>query len=122
MKYSEIKHIADRLRRNQTPFEKQLWQELRKHQINGRKFLRQHAIIYESNNNELFFFIPDFYCARERLIVEIDGKIHDYQIERDRNRDEILKAKGLRILRIKNEELDNINLVIRKIELMFIEE
>ncbi|HOX78698.1 MAG TPA: endonuclease domain-containing protein [Bacteroidales bacterium] len=119
MKYPEIKQIADRLRKNQTPEEKKLWEQLRKHQIHGRKFLRQHVIIYESKDNKHFFFIPDFYCARERLIVEVDGKIHDYQKDRDRNRDEILKAKGLRILRFKNEELDDLGQVLSKIEKMF---
>ncbi|MBP7679218.1 MAG: DUF559 domain-containing protein [Bacteroidales bacterium] len=119
MKYAEIKQIADRLRKNQTPEEKKLWEQLRKHQIHGRKFLRQHVIIYESKDNKHFFFIPDFYCARERLIVEVDGKIHDYQKDRDRNRDEILKAKGLRILRFKNEELDDLGQVLSKIEKMF---
>jgi len=119
MKYPEIKQIADRLRKNQTPEEKKLWEQLRKHHIHGRKFLRQHVIIYESKDNKHFFFIPDFYCARERLIVEVDGKIHDYQKDRDRNRDEILKAKGLRILRFKNEELDDLGQVLSKIEKMF---
>jgi len=118
MKYSEIKRIADKLRKNQTPEEKRLWERLRKHQINDRKFLRQHVIVYESVNNEHFFFIPDFYCAKEKLIIELDGKIHDYQIDRDRNRDEILKAKGLKILRIRNEELTDLEKVMKKIEMM----
>lgn len=119
MKYSEIKEIADRLRRNQTPAEKILWERIRKQQIKGRKFLRQHVIVYESVNNEHFFFIPDFYCAREKLIIELDGKIHDYQIDRDKNRDEILQSKGLRILRIRNEDLQNIDSVLEKIMKMF---
>ena len=119
MKYPEIKEIADKLRKNQTPGEKILWEHLRKHQVCGRKFLRQHVIVYESVNNEHFFFIPDFYCAREKLIIEVDGKIHDYQKDRDRHRDEILRAKGLKILRFKNEDMNDTGRVIRRIEMMF---
>jgi len=92
---------------------------LRKHQLKGRKFLRQHVIVYESVKNEHFFFIPDFYCAREKLIIEVDGKIHNYQKDRDRHRDEILRAKGLKILRLKNKELDDMKKVIDRIEMMF---
>ena len=119
MKYPDIKRIASQLRRNQTPYEKLLWRNIRRRQLKGRKFLRQHVIIYESNKKEHFFFIPDFYCAEEKIIIELDGKIHDYQKERDKHRDLILEEKGLKILRFKNEELKNINLVLNKIEEMF---
>jgi very-short-patch-repair endonuclease len=119
MKYHEIKKIASDLRKNQTLEEKKLWERIRNKQLRGRRFLRQHVIVYETFYNEHFFFIPDFYCAEERLIVELDGKIHDYQIDRDRQRDEILKYKGLRILRIRNEEIADIESVLQKIEKMF---
>ena len=115
MKYSEIKKLASSLRKNQTPSEKILWKYLRKRRLKGRKFLRQHPIIYESNKSEHFFYIPDFYCAKEKLVIEVDGKIHDFQKEKDEHRDLILKDKGVKILRIKNEELENIENVIRKI-------
>ncbi len=121
MKYPEIKKIARKLRNNPTPDEELLWDYIRKRKLNGRRFLRQHPIIYESNRNEHFFFIPDFYSAKEKLIIELDGRIHDYQKDRDRHRDEILKGRNLRIIRIKNEELRNLNLVLTKIENMFLE-
>jgi very-short-patch-repair endonuclease len=116
MKYSELKEIARKFRNNPTPEEKMLWECIRKDQILGRRFLRQHPIIYESVHNEHFFFIPDFYCASSKLVVEVDGRIHDYQQGRDQHRDEILRAKGLRILRITNDELSNMPLVLDKIK------
>ncbi len=116
MKYPDIKARASELRKNQTPSEKLLWQNIRKHKLFGMKFLRQHPLIYESNRNEHFFFIPDFYCAKAKLAVELDGEIHNKTIERDNNRDLILNKMGIRVLRIKNEELNDIDAVIQKIE------
>ena len=79
------------------------------------KFLRQHPIIYESNKNEHFFFVPDFYCAQANLVIELDGPIHKKTVEHDVRRDEILKSHGLKVLRFKNEELDDIGCVLKKI-------
>ena len=92
-------------------------------QLDGRKFLRQHPIIYDSdrNNNDFFFFVPDFYCAAENLVIELDGKVHDFQKEKDYNRDKILTANNLRVLRIANDELDEIENVKQKIINMFFE-
>ncbi len=118
-KYSEIKLIVNKLRSNLTPAEKVLWQNLRNRQLLGRKFIHQSAIIYESNPHEYFFYVPDFYCREEKLAIEIDGKIHENQTERDQHRDEILNAYGINVLRFKNEELFDINNVIKRIELSF---
>jgi very-short-patch-repair endonuclease len=119
MKYHKIKKIARELRRNQTAAERTLWPYISDRKLDGRKFLRQHAIIFESKNNDHAFFIPDFYCSSERLIIELDGPIHDYQKERDNWRDGILESMGYRVLRIKNEELVNIDLVLQKIRSEF---
>jgi len=116
MKYQEIKKLARRLRLNPTPAERLLWSYISNRKVEGRKFLRQHPIIYDSNRNEHFFFIPDFYCRSELLIIELDGPIHNKQITQDRKRDAILKSKNYRILRIQNEELINIALVLEKIK------
>lgn len=115
MKYIDIKKIARRLRNNPTPSEKLLWSYLKNKQLKGRKFLRQHPIIYENIGNELFCFIPDFYCKKENLVVEVDGGIHYYQKQRDQKRDLILKAIGLKVLRIDNNELLCIESVLEKI-------
>jgi len=71
-----------------------LWQRLRKRQIDGVKFRRQVPIER---------FIVDFCSFEKRLIVEIDGPVHDYSEEADKVRDEYLRAVGFRVLRVRNE-------------------
>jgi very-short-patch-repair endonuclease len=110
------------MRLNPTDAERKLWQYLRKRQLKNRKFLRQHPIFYEHWKNDSFCFIPDFYCYQEKLAVELDGPIHEMQIEEDTRRDKILSNMGIRILRIKNSELNNIDKVLEKISAMFNEE
>ena len=50
-------------------------------------------------------FYADFYCNAASLVVEIDGPIHDQTTEYDAERDAVLAARGLRILRILNEDV-----------------
>ncbi len=121
MNWREIKQIAAQLRSKPTPSEIILWQHIRNRQLLGRKFLRQHPLIYDANNkrNELFFFIPDFYCSSEKLVLELDGPIHDFQIERDHMKDLILTQMNMRVLRIRNEELIDMESVKRKIIQIF---
>ena len=61
--------------------------------------------------------MADFYCNRARLVIELDGGIHEKseQREKDFNRDQIIKGLGLRVLRIRNEELFNMPSVLEKI-------
>ena len=115
MRYEQIKQTTRKLRHEATPEERKLWKYLRRNQLKGRKFLRHHAIIYDSSGDEHFFYVPDFYCFKEKLAIELDGKIHQFNKKRDERRDEILKNMGIKILRIKNEELDNIDKVVRQI-------
>jgi very-short-patch-repair endonuclease len=121
MKWPDIKEIATRLRNNPTIEEEIMWKILRKNQLLGRKFLRQHPIIYEINRdkNDFYFFIPDFYCASENLVIEIDGPVHDFQKEKDYRREEILISRGLHVLRIKNNEINNIDSVRNRIVSVF---
>jgi len=113
---NHITQLSRELRKNQTPEEKILWQELRNKKLNDCKFLRQHPIIYGNDHNgKILFFIADFYCHKHKLIIELDGKIHENQKEYDANRDIILKNLGFRTLRLKNEELKNIDNVKNKI-------
>jgi very-short-patch-repair endonuclease len=65
MKYEQIKEITRKLRNNTTPEEVKLWSFLRKRQLEGRKFPRQQAIIYESIENEHFFYVPDFFVIKK---------------------------------------------------------
>ncbi|WP_319499955.1 endonuclease domain-containing protein [uncultured Draconibacterium sp.] len=111
-----VRERARILRRNMTKEETKLWQNLRGRKFFGLKFLRQHPITYEVVNNERKYFIPDFYCAEKAVIIEIDGKIHQFQQEKDKRREDILKEMGFRILRIRNEEFIDIFNVLEKIE------
>lgn len=115
MKYSEIKEIATKLRNNPTKEEKLLWSYLRNRNLMGKKFLRQHPIIHQTVWNEHFFYIPDFYCSELKLAIELDGGIHLKRIEGDKHRDEVLNSLGIEVLRVKNEELNDVNVVLEKI-------
>jgi very-short-patch-repair endonuclease len=93
---SEVESAALRLRKQLTPAETMLWQALRNRQLNGLKFRRQHPVGQ---------FIVDFYCPEHQLIIELDGAIHDRQIEYDTARTEQLQAFGYQVLRFQNEEI-----------------
>ena len=107
---------ARQLRKNMTKEEKLLWQKLRGRKFLGLKFNRQHPIVYDLIKDKPLFFVPDFYCAKEKLIIEIDGKIHDFQKDYDNRREEILTNMGLKIKRFRNEEIRNMSQVLKEIE------
>jgi len=111
----KIVNISRELRRNQTEEENKLWQQLRNRKFKNLKFLRQHPIVYDLKENKPQFFIADFYCDEKKLVIEVDGKIHDSQKEYDESRDFILKELGLTTLRIKNEECVDIYNVLKRI-------
>ena len=113
--YKYITSLARSLRRESTPSEKLIWKILRGRSIEGYKFLRQYPVFYRIDKNWVDFFIVDFYCSELKLIIESDGPIHEYQIEEDKEREIKLKSRGFCILRIKNEELSDINYVIETI-------
>ncbi len=112
---NEIKKIARKLRRNQTVEEKKLWAQLRNRKLNGKKFLRQHPIVFRITS-KTEFFVVDFFCTEHNLIIEIDGKIHDFNKGYDQNREKILKELGYTIIRFKNEEIKDIPKVLRHIK------
>jgi len=98
---------ARELRRDMTPAEKLLWQELRADKL-GVHFRRQQVIAG---------FIVDFYCHKAALVIEVDGDIHDLQQEEDAKREKALGEMGLRIIRFRNNEvLKNLSAVVRKIK------
>ena len=83
------------LRREMTPAEKRLWQEVRANRL-GVHFRRQQIIAG---------FIVDFYCHKAALVIEVDGDIHDLQQEEDARREKVLREMGLTIVRFQNEEV-----------------
>lgn len=86
---------AKELRREMTPAEKLLWQQIRANKL-GVRFRRQQVIQG---------FIVDFYCHQAGLVVEVDGDIHDLQKEEDERREKVLTEIGLRIVRFGNDEV-----------------
>jgi len=100
---------AERLRKNMTIEERILWQRLSRNQLIGFRFRRQHPID---------IFIVDFYCHAARLVVEMDGNIHDSQEakEWDAGRTVELEAFGLKVIRFTNDEIhEKLDEVINKI-------
>jgi len=93
-----MKEIARQLRKEATASEAILWQALRGRKLEGRKFRRQQPI---------GTFIVDFFCASERLIVEVDGGIHESQQDLDKERQSLLESLGLRFVRIKSTLVEN---------------
>jgi|WetSurMetagenome_2_1015567.scaffolds.fasta_scaffold00047_9 very-short-patch-repair endonuclease len=110
--YKGILLLARNLRNNQTPSEKLLWELLRNRKMAGHKFLRQHPVFYRIDRNWVDFFIADFYCSELKLIIELDGPVHLATKDYDSDRDAKLNSRGIAVLRIKNEELTDINCVI----------
>ena len=101
---------ARELRKYETVAEKILWARLHKNQILGLQFRRQHPI------NR---FIADFYCPKIKLVLEVDGSIHDLPENQDYDigRSEILKDFGITVIRFTNEQIvDDIENVIIEIE------
>jgi len=90
-----LKEPARRLRNNPTDAEQLLWRRLRRKQIRGVQFYRQ---------KPLLDFIVDFYCAKAKLIIELDGGQHHEPEHRrkDAARDQALEKLGLRVLRFEN--------------------
>ena len=98
------------LRKSMTFAESLLWMCLKKKQIQGIRFRRQHPI-----RN----FIVDFYCHSANLVIEIDGGVHqeEEQKERDENRTVDLKNLGLTIIRFSNSEvISDLDKVLKEIE------
>ncbi len=98
--YDLLKDKAKEMRNRPTEAEKMLWNVLSNKGIDNYKFRRQH-IIGE--------YIVDFVCLEKRLIIEVDGSIHNQpeQIEHDKKRTEWLESKGFRIVRYSNRQIVN---------------
>jgi len=95
------------LRRQQTDVERKLWARLRARQIFGLKFRRQHPI-----GN----YIVDFCCLEKKLVIELDGSQHAWDVEADRRRSQVLMDSGYRVLRFWNNELiENLDGVLQRI-------
>jgi very-short-patch-repair endonuclease len=98
------------LRNNMSDAERALWYLLRRRQIFGLKFRRQHPFGH---------YILDFVCLENRLVIEVDGGQHVRQAKYDENRTQKLQAAGFRVIRfLDNEVLKEIESVKEKIWLV----
>ena len=102
--YEKIpRHLREKLiasargmRQSPTHAEGLLWKRLRKKRLGGFRFRSQHII---------HSFIVDFYCPQAKLVIEIDGSVHDNQQEYDQEREKILEIFGYQIVRFKNAQI-----------------
>jgi cyclase len=117
---TSIYDIAKQLRQDMTPAEKMLWERLRNNQL-GVKFRRQSAFIFG-----VYRYIVDFYCSEHKLIIEIDGNVHNLKEIKnyDEFREDIFIDSGYKVIRFDNNEilnntkrvLNKINLIIKKLK------
>jgi very-short-patch-repair endonuclease len=99
--------IAKQLRREMTLTERILWRALRRDAIDGFHFRRQQVI--EG-------FIVDFYCDAAKLAIELDGTVHEEQWKYDETRDKAIARQGVRVLRISNDAMRELEAVIECIK------
>ena len=103
---SYITQIVRELRKNETHAEKIFWKLVRNRQIDGMKFRRQYPIKFKWNDQERYF-IADFYCHECKLVIEIDGGIHELQKDYDNLRTKLINYIGIRVIRFSNDEVLN---------------
>jgi very-short-patch-repair endonuclease len=95
---------AREMRTNPVAMEKLFWSMVRNRQLAGYKFKRQFPIGP---------YIADFVCVEEKLIVELDGPFHAGRKSYDEKRDEFLRKKGFRIIRLTNNDFaDNAGIAL----------
>ncbi|MDZ7625734.1 MAG: methionine synthase [Ignavibacteriaceae bacterium] len=112
--YSLLKKYAESHRNNPTTAELVLWEQLKSKTLNNYKFRRQHIIGQ---------YIADFVCLSKKLVIELDGLIHQLpeNQQSDEIRTEALNNLGFKVLRFKNEEVLNeidkvLDVIIKSLE------
>jgi len=106
--WGRLKGQVSVLRRGSTEAESLLWARLRRRQLQGCHFRRQHPIGQ---------YIVDFYCWKRSLVIEIDGRIHRTKSAQDAARDRYLESLRIRVLRFSNAEVqESISSVIERIK------
>ena len=95
---STLKSHSRILRKTMTDAEQLLWQKLRRKQIGGLQFNRQKPLLN---------YIVDFYCAKAKLVIELDGSQHfeEEHLQKDKERDMALEKLGLIVLRFDNRQV-----------------
>jgi very-short-patch-repair endonuclease len=96
--YAKLYEYAKELRQHATDAEQLLWDQIKNRKLAGLKFRRQHAISK---------FIADFYCHEKKLVVEIDGSVHELAEvkEKDDRKEDWFKELGLKTIRFSNKQV-----------------
>jgi len=90
-----LRHVRT-LRTDQTDAERLIWSRVRRRQVGGFKFRRQHQI---------GLYICDFASLDGRLVVELDGSQHLDRAAYDERRDDFLRSAGFRVFRFWNGDV-----------------
>ena len=96
-KDKDNKNIARVLRNNMTQWESKLWYQ----------FLKGHPVKFR-RQQRIEGYIVDFYASEAKVVIELDGSQHyeeDENINKDKERDEVLQGKGLIVLRIQDYDV-----------------
>jgi very-short-patch-repair endonuclease len=110
------KFVCRDLRKRSTKAEQIIWEAARNHKLDTKKYYRQYPIFYDVTGKESFF-IADFFCFEKKLVIELDGAIHKYQLKNDSERTEILNTLGLKVIRFTNNEVErDLNRVLKRIK------
>jgi very-short-patch-repair endonuclease len=107
--------FAKQLRKNMTDSEKILWMHL-KPGIQNFKFRRQHPI---------GLFVADFFCHKLKLIIEVDGGIHDLEENKinDKEREKFFIDSGYSIIRFTNKQVHNeIEFILKEVNSLITKE
>ena len=93
-----LKKASQELRKGMTPQEKHLWYD----------FLKNYPVLFY-RQRPIYRFIADFYCAKAKLVIEIDGSQHysEEGMEYDSLRSEIINKYGVDVIRFSNSDIDN---------------
>ena len=94
----DIIPLAKELRTNMTPEEKHLWYD----------YLRDYPVRFQRQKT-IGNYIADFYCAKARLVIELDGSMHgtDENRKKDQERTEYLEGVGIFVIRFSNDDVRN---------------
>lgn len=100
------KQTCRELRKRSTSSEQLFWEEVRDRRFLGLKFYRQHPLFVDMNGRETFY-VADFYCHELKLVIELDGKIHNYNKQHDKARTEVINTQSVNVVRFKNQEIEH---------------
>jgi very-short-patch-repair endonuclease len=95
---ADRREFARELRKQLTKAEEILWRRLRGSRLYGAKFRRQ--VPFDR-------FVVDFYCHAAKLVVELDGKQHEWFADYDAGRTRVLESRGVSVIRFANAEVEN---------------